>query len=91
MFADSHTWMYLLVDVSIKALLLALITVLGMVILRVRNNHVRHRVWMAVLASMLSMPLLVQVVPGLAIPVPGLAFPESETTGLSQQAENDAE
>ena len=80
MLSDSSGWLLLLVDVSLKATLLAALASVGLTLFRVRNSHVRHRVWTAVLLGMLVMPLLVKIVPGLSIPVPGLAWISNSTT-----------
>jgi beta-lactamase regulating signal transducer with metallopeptidase domain len=82
MFANASDWLLLLVDVSLKAMLLAVLAGGGLALFRVSNTHVRHRVWSAMLLGMLVMPLLVQIVPGLSIPVPVLAIiSESGTDG----------
>ena len=59
----------LLLDVSAKVVLLAVLAALALALFRVRNDHVRHQVWTFVLLGMLCMPLLSQVVPQLAIPI----------------------
>lgn len=74
MFANASDWLVLLVGVSLKAMLLAGLAVVGLALFRVSNTHVRHRVWTTMLMGMLLMPLLVQIVPGLSVPVPGLAI-----------------
>ena len=65
----SYTWLETVIDVSIKSLLLAVIAGLALVVLRVRDSNVRHRVWTAVLAGMLAMPLLIFLTP--SVPLPG--------------------
>lgn len=80
MFSDASGWLLLLIDVSLKAILLAMLAATGLALFRVKNLHVRHRVWTAVLLGMLAMPLVVNVVPGLSIPAPGLAWIRSGTT-----------
>jgi hypothetical protein len=56
-----------LVDVSIKALILAAVAWAGLTLLRVRSSNVRHRTWTAVLMGMLLLPLLVKVTPGVPV------------------------
>ena len=80
MFSDTSGWLLLLVDVSLKTTLLAMLAAAGLALFRVTNLDVRHRVWTAVLLGMLAMPLVVNAVPGLSIPVPGLAWISSMTT-----------
>jgi hypothetical protein len=46
----------LLLDVSIKACLLAAAGAMGLAAFRVRNGDARHRVWTTVLLGMLLMP-----------------------------------
>ncbi len=93
MINQSQAWFLLLVDVSIKVVFLALFAAAGMAILRVKNNHIRHRVWTVVLLGMLLMPALVQVVPSLAAPFPVPAFlrrpTESVAVSKSEPREHD--
>jgi beta-lactamase regulating signal transducer with metallopeptidase domain/uncharacterized GH25 family protein len=62
-----------LLDVSIKAALLALAAWVGMAACRVRSSTVRHRVWFLALVGMLLLPALVNVLPG--VPLPGWLYP----------------
>ena len=57
-----------LLDVSIKAALLALAAWLAVTACRVRSSTVRHRVWLLVAAGMLLLPALVHVAPGVSLP-----------------------
>ncbi len=59
----------LLLDVSIKAALLALIASGLLFVLRVRNANLQHRVWSAALVAMLALPLLIGVVPQVPVPI----------------------
>ena len=59
----------MLLDVSLKSLLLAILAGAGLLVFRVRSSTVRHRVWMIVLLGMIAMPLLVPIVPGLRLPI----------------------
>ena len=70
MFPSAYDLVLLLIDVSLKALFMAAIAATGLAVLRVRNSHVRHRVWTAVLCGMLLMPGLTRIVPAWTIPVP---------------------
>lgn len=58
----------LLLDISIKAALLAIAAGLAMACFRVRGSHLRHRVWLLVLGGMLLLPGLVHLVPGISLP-----------------------
>lgn len=58
----------LLLDISIKAALLAIAAGLAMACFRVRGSHLRHRVWLLVLVGMLLLPGLVHFVPGISLP-----------------------
>ena len=71
---SEQSWMLLLIDVSIKSLLLAVVAWLGLTLLQVRNANVRHRVWSAVLVAMLILPLLVPVTP--TVPLPDWMLPK---------------
>ena len=53
MFQLSYGWLALLVDASVKSLLLAAMAGAALAALRIRNANLRHRVWTAVLAAML--------------------------------------
>jgi beta-lactamase regulating signal transducer with metallopeptidase domain len=57
-----------LVDLSVKAALLALAAGAGMDACRVRSSTVRHRVWFLVLVGMLLFPALVDLAPGVSLP-----------------------
>ena len=75
-----NAWLVLIVDVSIKSLLVAGVAGLALVVLRLRDTNLRHRVWTAVLLGMLAMPALVYVTP--AVPLPGwlaLEIPAAST------------
>ncbi len=63
-----HAWLALVIDVSIKSLLLAAIAGLGLFVFRIRDTNLRHRVWTAVLLGMLVMPALVHVIPSIPLP-----------------------
>ena len=76
----AQAWLALIVDISIKSLLLAVVAGLVLFLLRVRDANLRHRVWTAVLIGMLTMPALVYVTP--AVPLPGwltIAIPNAST------------
>ena len=63
----------LLVDVSVKAVLLCGVVGLGVWIFRVRNDNVRHRLWTSALVGMLVLPVLVGATP--RVPLPGWLWP----------------
>ena len=62
----------LLVDVSVKAVLLCGVVGLGVWIFRVRNDNVRHRLWTSALVGMLVLPVLVGATP--RVPLPGWLY-----------------
>ena len=74
MIASSDWFVSLLLDVSLKAILLAVLAGAGMWLMRVRATSVRHRVWTAVLVGMVMMPLLVAWSP--TVPLPTWAYPD---------------
>ncbi len=79
----------LLVDASLKAMLLATVASAGMWIVRVRSTSVRHRVWTAVLAGMIAMPLLVSWTPHVPAPTwtyPDLQFDDGDAATAMSQA-----
>jgi hypothetical protein len=59
----NNPWLTLLFDVSLKSLVLAAAAGAALTILRVRNNHIRHRAWTSVLVGMLVFPALLQLTP----------------------------
>ena len=65
----TQAWLTLVIDISIKSILLAGVAGLALCLLRMRDTNLRHRVWTAVLLGMLAMPALVYVTP--AVPLPG--------------------
>ncbi|MDB5390956.1 MAG: blaR1 4 [Planctomycetaceae bacterium] len=70
MTAFSWQWLELTLDTAAKSLLLAALAAVTIWMLKVRNSHVRHRLWTGVLTGMLTLPLLSQVVPQLRLPIP---------------------
>ena len=90
MLSLSNTWLALLFGVSVKSLLLALVAGAALVVLRVRNTNVRHRVWTGVLLGMIALPALTMVVPSLPLPASlswAFALNEAETTAPSRTAD----
>ncbi len=59
----------ILADSSVRAVLLAALVGLALVVGRVRNVTSRHAAWAAVLCAMLGLPFLTAILPGVAIPV----------------------
>lgn len=70
MFQISSQWMLFLLDISVKALLLAGIAGLSLKLLNVQDSNIRHRVWSGVLAGMLLLPLLALALPTIPLSVP---------------------
>ena len=62
----------LLIESSLRALLLAAVVGACLAVLRVRASHLRHAAWTAVLAGMVLMPLLPRIVPTFAVAIPDL-------------------
>lgn len=79
MITTSNWLVELLLGVSLKAILLALLAAAGMWLFQVRTASVRHRVWTAVLGGMLLMPVLVAWTP--AVPLPTWAYPSFQLAG----------
>lgn len=74
-----------LLDVSIKAALLALAAWAGMAVCRVRSANVKHRVWLLVLVGMLLLPALVNLAPGVSLP--GWLYPARQLAAATGEAE----
>ena len=70
MFQISNQWMLFLLDVSTKALLLAVVAGIALKLLKLRDSNIRHRVWSGVLAGMLLLPVLSLVLPTIPLSVP---------------------
>ncbi len=64
----TYAWLGLLVDVSLKSLLLATVAWLALALLRLQDTNLRHRIWTGVLIGMLALPLLVPITPTLPLP-----------------------
>src|SRR5262249_54974539 len=64
-----ESWLNSLLDVSIKALALGLLTSLWLGIGRVRSPSLRHAVWATVLCGMLALPLLGLAMPEIILPL----------------------
>ena len=57
-------------DMSLRIVAAAAAVGLVLVVLRVRSGAARHAAWSAVLLAMLTMPILLAIVPPVAVPVP---------------------
>ena len=64
----SH-WLLIVIDVSVKSLLLAVVAFALLRLLKIRSSSVRHRVWAGVLCGMLALPVLSRVLPALPLPI----------------------
>jgi len=60
-----------LLVVSLKAIVLAIVAGAGLYCLRIRDSNLRHRVWTAVLLAMLLLPTLAWVTPSVPLPFNG--------------------
>jgi len=63
-------WSVLMLDVSLKTLLLATVAGVVLAVLRVRNSSLKHAAWLGVLSSLVVLPVLSMVVPAISIPFP---------------------
>lgn len=68
MFNTSFQWLLIVIDVSVKSVLLAAVAVLLLRLLKIRDSGVRHHIWAGVLLGMLSLPVLSQVLPTVPLP-----------------------
>jgi hypothetical protein len=64
----TQAWLGLIVDISVKSILLAVVAGVALFAWRVRDTNLHHRVWTAVLFGMLAMPVLVFVTPPVPLP-----------------------
>jgi beta-lactamase regulating signal transducer with metallopeptidase domain len=68
-------------DVSLRIVAAAAAVGLVLVVLRVRSGAARHAAWSAVLVAMLTMPVLMVIVPPVAVPVPSALALNFDTIG----------
>lgn len=61
-------WFVCALDVSVKALVLALIAAVLLKLSRIADPNLRHRVWTGILLAMLALPVLSQLLPSLRLP-----------------------
>ena len=61
-------WLVSAMDVSVKAMLLALLAGVALKLTRIADPNLRHRVWTGILMAMLAMPVLSQLLPSLRLP-----------------------
>ena len=73
MFELSWRWFALGLDASLKAALVALLAAAVLMLLRIQDSNVRHRVWAGVLGGMLLLPALTLIVPAWRLPLPAAA------------------
>ena len=64
----TNLWFVCALDVSVKALMLALVAALVLKLTRIANPNLRHRVWTGILLAMLALPVLSQLLPSLRLP-----------------------
>lgn len=70
MFELSLHWFVLMIDVSLKATLLAGVTGVLLIGWRVRSSSLKHAAWLGVLSALIGLPLLSPVLPRIPIPLP---------------------
>jgi len=61
-------WLVSAMDVSAKAMVLALLAGMALKLTRVADPNLRHRVWTGILIAMLALPVLSQLLPSLRLP-----------------------
>lgn len=78
-------WSILIVDVSLKALLLAAVAGGILRLSRVRRSNLRHAAWVGVLGGMIALPALSAVLPAIHVPLfrgPQSALPSRQAMPL---------
>jgi hypothetical protein len=75
----------MLVDLSLKVLLLAVVAWVAMAAVRMHSESVKHRVWTIVVLGMLLLPTLVQVVP--IISLPAWLYPDLQSVTAERSAD----
>ena len=78
----------ILIDSSAKSLVIFIAILVVLFVLRMRKSahshvHASHRVWVFLVASMLLLPVLSVMLPGLSIPAPWLTYNSSDTNTIS--------
>ena len=61
-------WLVSAMDVSVKAMVLALLAGMALKLTRIADPNLRHRVWTGILIAMLALPGLSQLLPSLQLP-----------------------
>ncbi|MCA9037625.1 MAG: hypothetical protein KDA91_20970 [Planctomycetaceae bacterium] len=67
MFQTSQQCLQILIDVSVKSLLLAAIAFAAIKLLRLRDSNLEHRIWSGVLFGMLALPILTCFLPSIPV------------------------
>ena len=88
MFELCVRWLAWGLDTSLKAALVALVAAAFLRLLRLRDSNIRHRIWTAVLAGMLALPVLTPLMPALRLPL--LPSPEWLVAWTSEPAAPEA-
>lgn len=63
-------WFAIVVDVTVKSILLAAVTGLTLACLRVRNSSIKHAAWTGVLVALIALPVISPLIPGIQVPLP---------------------
>lgn len=83
MFEFANQWLLLLLDASVKCLLLAGLAAATLKVLRIRDPSLCHRVWSGVLIGMLLLPVLAVSLPTIPLTVPAVL---SRTAALAPES-----
>ncbi|MCA9051628.1 MAG: hypothetical protein KDA89_22975, partial [Planctomycetaceae bacterium] len=84
MFDLSIDWLTMIVNASVRALLIAAVAYTALKVLKLRDSNIRHRIWSGVLIGMLSLPVLSGFIPPIALPF------EADIAWLAQVADTPA-
>ena len=84
----------LLVDSSLRMVLVAMLVVAALAALRVQASNTRHTAWTVVLVAMLLMPVLSRAVPTVGVPMPAavrsIVAPPATPTRVAQPGARDS-
>jgi len=81
---DVEAALALLLNVSLKATLLATVVWLTLTLFRVRSVTIRHRVWSLMLCSMILLPLVIHMAPEVAIPIAWMVNSVSDEISVTE-------
>src|SRR5262249_3988797 len=94
--SQSSDWLQLLLEVSLKGIIVLTVTSAIIVLVRRASAATRHLIWTLGIAGLLSLPLLQMILPGWRVPVlpplfrSGLTNPETPLSDQNVKSEEES-